>query len=236
MKKMDKRVVILFVLLPLMIWQCRKVAQPTEVDMSEYGWILYEEGKQNPVKYVQSNEWFINAVFEDTTYKDGYNGQGWTYGKIGEIDSSISIFARGREYALSDTTDRDLNLLLSDPPHDPVKECTAGLSLAYHASGDYQRAVNFGLEMLTIVGDSSYAVTKGSPKWVFSRDISINSKHIIWTIASSYFATGEFKLSLKYTQRLMSIPSDLTFANPDAPTVEELRLLVEKIEFLRGNL
>ena len=57
---------------------CRKRVTASDEDMSEYGWVLYSESK-----YDESNEWFVNAVFRDTTYKDGYNGQGWTYGKLG---------------------------------------------------------------------------------------------------------------------------------------------------------
>ena len=124
---------------------CRKQVTASDMDMSEYGWVLYSEGK-----FTKSNEWFINAVIRDTSYKDGYNGQGWTYGKIGEIDSSIARFTVGRTKALSDTTWQDEILLISDPSHDPARECTAGLALAYHAKNSHQDAVPVSYTHLTL--------------------------------------------------------------------------------------
>ena len=92
--------------------------------MTEYGWDLYEEGE-----YENANVWFEEAVFEDINYKDGYNGLGWTYGKLAKLDSSIANFRQGHALALEDTTDEDLNLLGAEPPHDVAKESIAGLAL-----------------------------------------------------------------------------------------------------------
>ena len=87
---MKKNIIILILLFTLIfISSCRKRVVATDIDLSEYGWLLYEEGK-----YQESNNWFINAIIQDTMYSDGYNGQGWSYGKIGEIDSSISSFSK----------------------------------------------------------------------------------------------------------------------------------------------
>ena len=228
----NKRILAIFILalLSLLVWRCRKNMEPTEVDMSEYGWILYVEGE-----YKKSNDWFVEAVFEDSTYKDGYNGKGWTYGKVGMIDSSITSFQRGQTLALQDTTDRDWNLLFSgdDPPHDPFKECTAGLTLAYHAKNNHMYAVTYGNYLLSITGDSSYTITQGSPNWTFSRDVIMDSKHIIWTLASSQFVLGDFDKSLAHVHQLMLDPD--SFA-PNLTKVEGRQELAEKIEFLRDNL
>ena len=205
---------------------CRKQVTASDMDMSEYGWVLYSEGK-----FTKSNEWFINAVIRDTSYKDGYNGQGWTYGKIGEIDSSIARFTVGRTKALSDTTWQDEILLISDPSHDPARECTAGLALAYHAKNSHQDAVQYGLELLEMVKDNYYDVTQEGPAWKFSRDVKINSKHIIWTISSSYFALGKYTESLDYANRLNVV--DSTF---NTETVEGIQKLSIEISRLRLNL
>ena len=205
---------------------CRKQVTASDMDMSEYGWVLYSEGK-----FTKSNEWFINAVIRDTSYKDGYNGQGWTYGKIGEIDSSIARFTVGRTKALSDTTWQDEILLISDPSHDPARECTAGLALAYHAKNSHQNAVQYGLDLLERVNDSFYNVTLGEPAWKFSRDVKINSQHIIWTISSSYFALGKYTESLDYANRLNVV--DSTF---NTETVEGIQKLSIEISRLRLNL
>jgi len=198
------------------------------MDMTEYGWVLYSEGE-----YGKANTWFREAVYEDSTYKDGYNGLGWTFGKIGKIDSSITNFLNGRARAIRDTTNDDLNLLLSDPPVDVGKESTAGLALAYHAKNNHRRAIIYGNSLLSLTGDSSYTVESGSPKWTFSRDSNLDTKHIIWTLASSHFAQGTFGKSLSHVHQLMSNPT--SFA-PDSTTAEGWWDLSNKIEFIRDNL
>ena len=225
-EKIKKLQLVLLMACILVGGGCRKQVAATDEDMTEYGWVLYTEGK-----FTESNEWFLSAVIRDTTYTDGYNGQGWTFGKLGEIDSSIVRFAKGLAKAYEDTTWEDMKLLLQDPAHDPAIECTAGLTLAYHADNLHGKAVQFGIQLLTMVRDTTYDVSKGSPAWKFSRDININSKHIIWTISSSYFSQGKYKESLDYANRLNVI--DSTF---DVTVVEGIQKLSIEIARLRLNL
>ena len=226
---------LLFLLCCLMVsWGCRKNVTASQMDMAEYGWKLYSE-----VKYKKSNEWFVSAVFEDTTYKDGYNGTGWTYGKLGEIDSAIVSFLEGRKRALVDTTWRDQLLLTSDPPHDIFKEASAGLVFAFHAKGQqdtYSNAISYGDDFLNKVGDADYYPSKGTPQWTFSRDQTISSKHVIWTIASSHFALGNFRHSLNYIHRLMADSTTVEFTDRANPTVGEIQSLAAQLETLRSNL
>lgn len=215
-------------------WGCRKNVTASQMDMAEYGWQLYSEAK-----FKQSNEWFVSAVFEDTTYKDGYNGRGWTYGKLGEVDSAIVSFLDGRARAKKDTTWRDKLLLQADPPHDVHKEATAGLVFAYHAKGKketYENAILYGDDFLKKVDDADYSVPKGTPKWKFSRDQTISSKHIIWTIAASQFALANFRQSLTQTHRLMADSTTIEFVNRASPTVEEIQALAAQLETLRATL
>ncbi|MFQ6676288.1 MAG: hypothetical protein ACE5LH_08090 [Fidelibacterota bacterium] len=214
--------------LPVIILNCRKRLEPTEMDMSEHGWTLYARGE-----YREANRWFEDAVFEDSTYKDGYNGLGWTFGKLGQVAQSISSFQTGRTLAFQDTTRDDSLLLLSVPSHDVPRETTAGLAMAYHANNSHANAVIYGNSLLALSGDSSYTVAQGDPKWIFSRDSAIDARHIIWTLASSHFALGNFEQSLAHVHQLMSEPASFT---PDITTVEGRRELAEKIEFLRDNL
>ena len=58
--------------------------------MANYGWSLYEQAE-----YVDSYEWFSNSIREDLDYQDGYNGLGWTFGKLVELDSAVQIFMIG---------------------------------------------------------------------------------------------------------------------------------------------
>lgn len=219
---------LMLLIIPMVILTCRKRLKPTEMDMSEHGWTLYADEE-----FREANRWFEDAVFEDTTYKDGYNGLGWTYGKLGEVGRSITSFQTGRSMAFSDTTRSDSLLLLSVPSHDVPKETTAGLALAYHARNNHQNAVTYGNSLLALSRDSSYTVSQGDPNWVFSRDPSVDARHIIWTLASSHFALGDFEQSLAHVHQLMSEPDTFT---PNVATVEGRRELAEKIEFLRENL
>ena len=205
---------------------CRKRVTASDEDMSEYGWILYSESK-----FDESNEWFVNAVFRDSTYKDGYNGQGWTYGKLGEIDSSIIRFEKGIQKAnrSGELSWEDQKLKWKD--HDPLLESIAGLTLAYHAKNLHGMAIDSGLVFLKISGDLDYRKSSGDLKWSFSRDKNINSTHIIWTIASSYFAEGRYVESLEYSNRLNLI--DSTF---DITTTVGVQKLATEISRLRTTL
>ena len=53
---------------------CRQPVIPTEEDLADYGWTLYETGK-----YQEAREWFYDAVAKDSSYADGYNGIGWCF-------------------------------------------------------------------------------------------------------------------------------------------------------------
>ena len=227
MKKMSNLAFILLMAAVLIGTGCRKRVTASDADMSEYGWVLYAEGK-----FLESNEWFISAVSRDTTYKDGYNGQGWTYGKLGEVDSSIVRFEKGLEKALTDTTWDDKKLLFNDPPHDPAKECMAGLTLAYHAQSSHGKAITSGLQFLQAAKDTSYnASTTSTPQWSFSRNDKLNSKHIIWTISSSYFAEGNYSESQEYANKLNVIDSTFDFS-----TTLGIQKLAAEISRLRSTL
>lgn len=217
---------ILMIMIMLVCTGCRKRVAATDEDMTEYGWVLYVEGK-----YLESNEWFVNAVARDTTYKDGYNGQGWTYGKLGEIDSSIVRFEKGIRKAnrLGELSWEDQKLKFQN--HDPLLESIAGVTLAYHAKNLHGMAVDSGLVFMEMSGDTNYDVAQGAPNWSFSRDEMLNSKHIVWTIASSFFAEGRYSESLDYANRLNVI--DVTF---DVTTTIGVQKLASEIARLRTTL
>ena len=187
---------------------------------------MYEQGK-----YIESNSWFINAVIQDSMFSDGYNGLGWSYGQIGEIDSSISSFSKGIIKASTDSSWSFKQLKLQDPPHEPEKELLAGLALAYHASNKHNLSIEKGLDFLDLVNDASYNVTMGSPNWSFSRNQSINSKDIIWALSSSYFATGKYNESLEYINKLNTIA-----VNYDLSNVHGVQNLAAEIARIRSTL
>ena len=197
--------------------------------MADHAWELYALKD-----YENSNIWFIESAFDDSVYKDAYNGLGWTYGKLGNIQSSISNFEFGLSLILTDTVDVDINLVGSG--HNVGQQIYAGLTMAYHARGDsanYSKAVSSGNMFLAMTGDSAYATSQVASPWQFSRDTNVNSRHIIWTLSSSYFALSQFDESLSKVHQLMSNPA---IFSPDVSTVVGRRELAEQLETLRGTL
>ena len=213
----------------ILFWNCREWVEADKAHMADHAWELYALKD-----YENSNIWFIESAFDDSVYKDAYNGLGWTYGKLGNIQSSISNFEFGLSLILTDTVDVDINLVGSG--HNVGQQIYAGLTMAYHARGDsanYSKAVNSGNTFLAMTGDSTYATSQVASPWQFSRDTNVNSRHIIWTLSSSYFALSQFDESLSKVHQLMSNP---TVFSPDVSTVVGRRELAEQLETLRGTL
>ena len=227
---MTRKITLTFVIASLILfWNCREWVDADNTHMADYAWELYATKD-----FENSNIWFIESAFEDSLYKDAYNGLGWTYGKLGDIQTSISNFEFGLSLVLADTTDADINLLGNG--HNVGQQIYAGLTMAYHARGDsanYSKAVSSGNTFLAMTGDSAYATSQVASPWLFSRDTNLSSRHIIWTLSSSYFALSQFDESLSKVHQLMSNPA---IFSPDVSTVVGRRELAEQLETLRGTL
>ena len=112
---------------------------------ASYGWEMYELKD-----YLKSKEWFTNSVMTNEKWKDGYNGLGWSYAKLLELDSldtenigSIRTFHRGLIQPKDPWNSTDVHL-----------EILAGLTFAYHAKGNNSEAVKFGSALIdsTLIG------------------------------------------------------------------------------------
>lgn len=149
---------------------CRKKFYATAEDMAEYGWELFETKE-----YLPSNAWFLDAVSEDSDWKDGYNGLGWTYAKLMVLDSSISHFTIGLAKKQHQWN-----------PIDVQSEILAGLTFANHALGKDAKVIQYGRAFL----DSTVKpLTAG---WMFTHDSLLNYLDVRITLAASYFAVGKF--------------------------------------------
>ena len=149
---------------------CRKKFYATAEDMAEYGWKLFETKE-----YLPSNAWFLDAVSEDSDWKDGYNGLGWTYAKLMVLDSSISHFTIGLAKKQHQWN-----------PIDVQSEILAGLTFANHALGKDAKVIQYGRAFL----DSTVKpLTAG---WMFTHDSLLNYLDVRITLAASYFAVGKF--------------------------------------------
>ena len=82
------RIILLLTL--FFISNCRQTYEPTDSDLSSFGWTYYEEGD-----YVSSLDWFLQALIEDPTYYDAYNGVGWSMGRLGQASDALEYFTQG---------------------------------------------------------------------------------------------------------------------------------------------
>ena len=195
---------------------CRKQWNATEEDMANYGWILYEQGD-----YVGSYEWFSNSVREDENYQDGYNGLGWTFGKLVDPDSAVQAFDVG-------LTKPQNPRMLDIVAHDIL----AGLTFAHSALKQHSSAVAYGDSLIWLLEQQ-----KDDKTWTFPHDSTTNYLDVHVTLALSYFALSDFTESLEHVQ---AIKTALNPASPpyvvDTNTVRGRRQLAAEIEYLQNYL
>ena len=227
MIRMKKTPIIVLALgIVLSINSCRKHYEATEQDMADYGWLLFEKAVSKS-DYTDSKEWFLKSVNEDTTYMDGYNGLGWSFGKLTDIDSSIYFFETGLRFSPSiyDTTNIRFELL-------------AGLCFANNAEGLDVAAIAWGDRLID--GLSSGLATN---KWVFTHN-NLNNKNKInhldlrVTMAASNFAIGEFSKSVNHIQSILTELSGSTTFNPDVNLVSgraELAVWIDSLSTILSN-
>jgi len=203
---------------------CRRQWNATEEDMANYGWILYEQGD-----YVGSNEWFSNSVRKDENYQDGYNGLGWTFGKLVELDSAVQAFDVG-------LTKQPNPRMLDIVAHDIL----AGLTFAHSALKQHSSAVSYGDSLIWLLEQQ-----KGDETWTFPHDSTVIGDPITGTtyldvhvtLALSYYALSDFAESLEHVQ---AIKTALNPASPpyvvDINTVKGRNELAAEIEYLQNYL
>ena len=85
MKKQNQIIVILFLI--FLIGGCRQQYEPIDSDFSQFGWKYYENGD-----YLGARDWFKEALKDDSTFADAYNGIGWSLGHLGQADSAEKYF------------------------------------------------------------------------------------------------------------------------------------------------
>ena len=226
MKYISKNIVIIVILgIILFAGSCRKQYQATEEHMADYGWLLFENSSSLS-DYKNSKTWFLSSVNEDTTYMDGYNGLGWVYGKLTDLDSSIFYYSQALKFSpgLYDTT----NIR---------REIWAGLIFANNAKG---------LDSTAIVwGDSLFpdwnGTNPGISPWLFSHNIIssnniINHLDVLVTLAAANYAIGEFDNSLAQIQEILSQLKSTTILSLDLNTIAGRTELAFQIQSLQEEL
>ncbi len=181
---------------------CRQPVIPTEEDLSNYGWTLYETGN-----YQEAREWFYDAVAKDSSYADGYNGIGWCFGKLRQADSAAVYFhiSQTKPFDSYDTPDLDLDQY-------------AGLTFAYS-----------GMNLDSLVREYATYVLVERPElgpWYFSHDKKINHLDVRLELALADFNMGYFT---SCRDNLQSIYNDSSYQSYPQNTVEALAMNVETL-------
>ena len=210
------RLFLYMAVLMLLFAACRKQWNATEEDMANYGWSLYEQSE-----YLASYEWFSNSILEDEHYQDGYNGLGWSYGKLVELDSAIQAFEVGLTKPQSP---RILNIVAHD--------ILAGLTFAHSALKHDSSAISYGDSLIWLISQQI-----GEKTWIFPHDSTTNYLDIHLTLALSYYALSDF------TESLENVQASKTALNPASPpyvvntnTVRGREELAAEIEYLQNYL
>lgn len=192
---------------------CRKKIVATEEEMANYGWLLFEGGN-----YVESAEWFQSSVLEDSLYKDGYNGLGWSLGKLMMPDSGITHFLTGIPLEQS----RRIIVNIENELH-------AGLCFSYSALGNDTATIFYGTTLLRTIDDTP------DPSWNFSHDTTLNHLDIRLTMAVSYYSMGDFQQSLGFIQDILGFISPGTVFDADTTTAGQ-QAIAEELETLQSLL
>ena len=210
------RLFLYMAVLMLLFAACRKQWNATEEDMANYGWSLYEQSE-----YLASYEWFSYSILEDEHYQDGYNGLGWSYGKLVELDSAIQAFEVG---LTKPQNPRIVNIVAYD--------ILAGLTFAHSALKHDSSAISYGDSLIWLISQQI-----GEKTWIFPHDSTTNYLDIHLTLALSYYALSDFTESLDNVQDIK------TALNPASPpyvvntnTVQGREELAAEIEYLQNYL
>ena len=204
---------------------CRKNFSATAEHKASYGWEMYELKD-----YLKSREWFFNSVETDKKWKDGYNGLGWSYAKLLEMESldtenigSIRTFHRGLLQPKDPWNSTDVHL-----------EILAGLTFAYHAKGNDKEAVKFGNALI----DSTLIGLNPSRwhSWAFSHDSTLNYLDLRITMASSYFALAEFDSTQVHLKVVLDSLGSSTKLISDYKSLLGRQLVAQQLDSLQKVL
>ena len=222
----NKTTLLLFVSFgTLFVDGCRKNFSATAEHKASYGWEMYELKD-----YLKSREWFFNSVETDKKWKDGYNGLGWSYAKLLEMDSldtenigSIRTFHRGLLQPKEPWNSTDVHL-----------EILAGLTFAYHAKGNDKEAVKFGNALI----DSTLIGLNPSRwhSWAFSHDSTLNYLDLRITMASSYFALAEFDSTQVHLKVVLDSLGSSTKLISDYKSLLGRQLVAQQLDSLQKVL
>lgn len=212
MMKSKKHILIVgFFLSILFVPACRDAIIPSETDLVDYGWVLYEDGD-----YVGANQWFKDGFEKDSSYMDAYNGLGWSFGKLGLADSAIIYFELGKELTWDDTKTPDLDM-----------QFYAGLTFANNAVANDTLARSYGEQFF-----GAQNLVDQDP-WAFAHNALTNHLDVRLTLASTYFSLSFLDLCITEVRQIHSDLGMTKTFEPDLNTVQGRDELVKELEILQ---
>ena len=232
--KKYKKIITLFLgtLSIFMFPNCRGEIIPTDEDLSNYGWTLYEAEE-----YVEAMEWFQDAIAKDAANHDGYNGMGWTMGHQRQLDASIEYF------------DSYLNI---NTDFEDLFDFYAGLAFAYSARGksaedndnslsDDELALTYARYLL-----GSIKVEIGDSYWCFCHKTQINHLDVQYVLALSEYRLGLFESCqntinlinqvIEPSNQPINLGSELQTVNGRRILLEELETIYEPLNYAPNSI
>ncbi len=213
MKYLQSILIVLAILI-LVIPGCRKIHEASDLELTAFAWEQYELGN-----YSESYTWFKEAITIDSTYQDGFNGLGWAFGKLVQMDSSVLYFNSG----LPLTQPKDV---VANVRH----ELWAGLTFAHQAVGQDSLAILYGDSLITDITD---IIATETATWTFSHDEELNHLDIRLSLATTNFNRSEFGTCLDHIESIvLEVDTSATFS-ADTATVLGRQAMAAKLEELR---
>ena len=123
--------------------------------------------------YEVADTLFAFAIGLNATIPDGFNGAGWTKGRLGNVQSSVEHFEIGISI---DSTDLEIR---------------AGLSFALNAVERFEESILYA----RYFHDQNIA-------WTFPHDTTVTTNDLILLLAINYFNIADFDSSLFFVQIL----------------------------------
>ncbi|NQU28449.1 MAG: hypothetical protein HQ528_09195 [Candidatus Marinimicrobia bacterium] len=216
MKYLNKIFTIMAVLV-ILIPGCRKVYTPSDLELTEYAWELYEAGN-----YIDSYTWFREAMVVDSVYQDARNGLGWSFGKLNQIDSSRFYFIG----ALQMSQPRDIT---ANVRH----EIWAGLTFANQAAGQDSLAIIFGDSLISDITD---VIVSSTAVWNFSHDADLNHLDLKLSLATANYNLGQFGLAKEHIISILAEADSTSTFNADTASVQGQMAIAAELEILRELL
>jgi tetratricopeptide (TPR) repeat protein len=165
---------------------------PTETaaSLTEEGWALYEDGE-----YGAAVVKFFGATELDASYRDAYNGLGWTYGKMDSLEKAVTNF----EICISNGDTRP------DPRAGKAPVCRD------LDPPEYEEAISAADAALSLDAD-----------FVFEHYEDFNWRDLRIIKAQCYFALQEYAEAVNEIEALGGSVSDPTSAAEIAEEIEDL--------------